>query len=464
MSKHTKLAETIIDLIGGKENISNVFHCMTRLRLNLKDQGIAKLDEVEKTDGVLGINVDRGEIQIIIGPAVDEVYSEVIRMTGLERTEAIDENLDEDLNKSGFSPKAIFDNIINTFSATMNPLVPMFVLVGMTNLIAVLIGPSFLNLVSDQSDIYNNFYFTSQAILYFLPFFLAVTAARHFKTNVFVSIVMAAILLYPNLVTLMSAEGVTYTVYGIPATAATYSTSVIPILLIVWAQKYIEKLVKKIVPDVLKVVLEPLLITLIMLPIALCALGPLGTLVGDLLAQAILWLNQVAGPIELMLVGMFVPFMTAFGIGRPVFFICMTMLFANGVEYAYMPIAMVITNFIAMGVSLGYTLKTKIGKNRELGLTCLASVALGGVSEPTWFGLFLPNKKLYVPAMIGGGLAGLILGIFNVGYYQFGPSNILSVLGYVGGNSNNFMIGCIAAGVALIVTAALSFVVYKDEK
>ena len=140
----------------------------------------------------------------------------------------------------------------------------------------------------------------------------------------------------------------------------------------------------------------------------------------------------------------------------------MTMLFANGVEYAYMPIAMVLNNFIAMGVAAGFAVKTS-GDHRQLGITCLVSNALGGVSEPTLFGILLPNKKTYLPAIVGGAVGGAFLGIMNVGYYQFGPSNVLSVIGYMGGSSMNFMFGCIAAALCFGVTFAMMLATFKEE-
>jgi PTS system beta-glucosides-specific IIC component len=459
MNKNTELATLIIELVGGKNNISNVFHCMTRLRLSLKDEGLANVGEIKNTKGVLGTNIADGEIQVIIGPGVSKIYEEVVKITGHEKTEQIAVNLD---NSKGFSIRDILNSIVSAFSAAMNPLVPIFVLVGMFNVIAVLIGPNFLKLVTTDSDLYNNFYFVGQGILYFLPFFLAVTASRHFKANTYISLVLATILLYPDMNVLLNGE-TGYKVFGIIASSALYTSSVIPIMLIVWLQSYVEKFIYKLIPDVLKVILAPLLIVVIMMPLSLCLLGPLGTIIGNFLANLIIGLHSIVGPIETMIVTAFSPFLVAFGIGRPIFFICMSMLFANGVEYAYMPTAMVIANFIAMGVALGFALKTKKYENRQLGFTSFAACFLGGVSEPTWFGILLPNKEIYIPTMIGGALAGLYLGIMNVGYYQFGPSNFLSVIGFISPEGNNFLHGCIAAGIAFFATIIMVIFFYKEK-
>lgn len=460
MKDYKELARVIIQYSGGKENIENAFHCMTRLRFSLRDKKAVDEVALKAVKGVLGLNWNSSnELQVIIGTEVDDVYKEVISQTGLTEHEVINENLDD---AKKLKTKNVFDRIVGTFSAVMNPLVPMFVLVGTFNVIAALIGPSFFKLVTNDSNLYTNFYNVGQAVIYFLPVLLAVPASKHFKTNMYISLVLACLLVYPNFIDAIGSG--TYSIYGIPAISASYSSSVIPIMLIVWIQSYVEKLANKISPKSMKVILFPFITVAIMLPLAFCVLGPLGTIIGTGLASVIIALRQIAGPLATTIITALIPFMTALGIGRPIFFVCMSMLFANGVEYAYMPIAMVLTNFIAMGVAAGYAVKEK-GDGRQLGITSLISCLLGGVSEPTWFGILLPNKKLYLPTIIGGALGGLVLGILNVGYYQFGPSNILSVIGYISADvPTNLLYGCIAAATCFIATFVAIIITYKREK
>jgi PTS system beta-glucosides-specific IIC component len=175
-------------------------------------------------------------------------------------------------------------------------------------------------------------------------------------------------------------------------------------------------------------------------------------------------LNQIAGPVGTALICATGFWLSVTGIGRPIFFVCMGMLFANGVEYAYMPYAMVVANFLSMGVSLGYAIRVRNKDKKQLGITCFISTLLGGVSEPTTFGIALPNKKTYLPMFIGGAVAGLYMGITKVGYYQFGPSNVLSVIGFISQNSSNLINGCISAGLAFAVTFVLMLVFFKEEE
>lgn len=466
MGTYTALADTILQQVGGPENIDNVFHCMTRLRFKLKDQSGISLEDLKAIDGVLGAQFAQNTLQVIIGTTVDDVYRELVEVGGLESQAGMKAEADEaqaEDEKDAFSLKAIPNKVLTTFSNSMEPLVPLFVALGMVNIVAALIGPTLLGLVSAESDLYNNFYLTGQAIIYFLPFFVAITSSRHFKTNVFISVALAGLMLYPEITNHLASEA-GYTVFGIPAPNATYSGQIIPILLVVWIQSYVEKLLNKAIPGPLKVVLVAFATIVIMMPLEFLVLGPIGDRIGGLLVNVVLGLYQVAGPIETCLIGAVVPFLTAFGFGRPVFFACLTVLTSTGVEFAYMPLAMVLTNFVAMGISAGYTVKSTDPDNKKMGITCLVASALGGVSEPTLFGILVPDKRTYLPTIVSGAASGLLCGLLHVGYYQFGPSNVLSVLGFAGGEGgSNLVYGCICAAVAFVVALVMMLVTYKPD-
>lgn len=461
MDKNKIIAEEVLRQVGGEENVKRVYHCMTRLRFSLKDESIINLEQLKAVDGVMGAQFREDLLQVIIGTTVDDVYRELLKLGDFQE-EVIEENLDEG-GKKEFSVKGIGSAIINTFSNSMGPLVPLFVTLGMVNVIAALIGPTVFKLVSDTSDIYNNFYYIGQAIIYALPIFVAVTASKHFGTNVYISLTLAILMIYPDLVAALAKE-TGFAIYGIKAPNVAYDSQIIPILLVVWVQSYVEKLLNKIIPDTLKVICVGLLTVVIMFPLEFLVLGPAGFYLGSALVSVVLGLYEIAGPIETMLVTAVIPFLTAFGVGRPIFFACMSVLLSNGSEYAYMPIAMVLNNYIIMGATLGYSIKEQSADKKQLGITCFISTLLGGVSEPALFGIIVPNKKTYLPLIISGALSGLYLGIMHVGYFQFGPSNILNVLGFIAPEGGtNFMHGCIASGIAFVVALVMMLVFYKEK-
>ncbi|MBQ4252466.1 MAG: PTS transporter subunit EIIC [Erysipelotrichaceae bacterium] len=463
MGKYTELAPKIVEYVGGLDNITNIYHCMTRLRFQLKDKKLANVAELKALKGVLGVNNDGQDCQVIIGPDVDNCYKEVLNVTGFEATEKIDENLDGDLPKEKLTFKGILNAIVNAFSGAFSPIVPMFVLVGTFNTIAALIGPTFLKLVPADSAIYTNFYYVAQAITYFFPILIAVPCARHFKVNQYLALVVAFVLVYPDMANAIATGE--YSVYGLPVPAVTYTSSCLPMILIIWIMSYIEKFADRISPSALKVILVPGITMLITLPLALCVLGPLGTYVGTALGKGMLAVYDVAGPLLTLIVGATAAFGLAFGMTRPVFMVAKTFFFTAGIEYVYMPHAMVYGNFVTMGLALAFALKTKDSEKKSLGLSSFLANILGGVSEPVLFGVMLPNKSTYLPVVIGGAITGLLSGIQHVGYSQFGPTNILAVIGFINDAiPGNFVKGCICAAVAFIGTFALTYVMYKDEK
>lgn len=463
MNNNQELASSILQLVGGKGNVSDIFHCMTRLRLNLKDNGLAKLDEIKNIGGVFGTQVTNGEVQIILGPAVENVYNEITKLAGISKNVALNENLDPEIKKEKLTFKSGFNNVLNVFSACMSPLVPLFIVIGVFNLIAILISPTFFNLVSVESDLYRNFYNVGQAIIYFLPMLLAYTASRKFNASTHISLALAGFLLYPAFTALVSA-GTPYTVFGLNAYLATYSGSIIPIMLIVWVQSHVERFLNKHMPDSVKIILVPSGTILIMLPLAFVVLGPLGAYIGSTLSTAVFWLYSVAGPIETALYGAFAVLLLATGISRPVFFVAMASFFATGVEYAVMPIAMVTTNWVVMGTIVGFVFKTKNMKERQLGITSFTAHILSGVSEPSIFGIILNHKKAILATIIAGGISGFYVGLMKVGVYAFGPTNFMNVIAFAGRDSGNLINGIIASAIAFVSGFVAMLILYKGEE
>lgn len=463
MGKYDLTVQMVLDAVGGSQNIKAAYHCMTRLRLNLVDLEKVDAAALKAATGVLGSVEAEGELQVIIGPSVERVYKEFVAMANLEAHNQINENLDVKLTEKNVFA-GIGNGILNAFSASVSPIIPLLIVTGVFNLTAILLGPTFLNVISTESTLYVNLIFVSQSILYFLPMFIACTASRHFGCSSMLTMAICAFMLFPNYLEVVAA-GEPYTFFGLPVVLNNYSSSLLPFILIPFVQAYVEKFIKKIVPDILKTVLVPSLVIAVMLPLSLCLLAPVSTWIGKVLNAILVWLYSVAGPLETTLVGAVAIIGVAFGFLRPVYFTGLMAFFSTGVDYTVLPMLAVICNFVAMGATTGYIIKAKSSESRQLGITCLVSNALGGVSEPAIYGIFLNEKKILFATIIGGAIAGLIQGVLKVGYFQRGTSNIFGVLSFVAeGNTANFVNALITCAVGFVVTMVIVLVTYKSEK
>lgn len=455
MTTQKQVASQILDNIGETKNIKNVYHCMTRLRFNLVDLSLVNTEALNSIDGVMGIQEANNEFQVIIGPGVETVYKEFLDLTNLSEQELVTSEAEK--SKRKFSFKEWISDILNVMSASLAPLVPLFVVLGLFNTVAVLIGPGFLNLVSEKSDIYKVFYYVGQSILYFLPILVGYAASKRLKSNTLITMALACFMLYPAFIDIVNG-GASFTVLGIPMTKVDYSTSVFPIILIAWSQEKIETFLNKHVPEAIKVIVIPCITILIMLPIGLCLLGPIGNFIGLGLGYLITNLYNYAGPLATLIAGATAVISGSFGITRPIFFVALTTMLASGVEYAYMPIAMSIANWVMLGAIVAFVLRVKSKKQRQLGISCLIALFFGGVSEPALYGIFLERRKILISTAIAGAISGLATGILKVGYYVFGPSNFLNVLGFVGGGSNkNLINGIICCVIAFVSSLILTY-------
>lgn len=463
MSKYAETAKQVLNAVGGAQNVRAAYNCMTRLRLNLVDRDKVNDEALKASKGVIGINDAEGELQVIIGPTVERVYAEFTAMANLKSQKPIEENLDKNITQKNVVLR-VGNGILSAFSASVSPIIPLLIVTGIFNLVAILLGPTFLGVLSTESTLYTNLTFMSQSILYFLPMFIAYTASQHFGCNSMITMAICAFMLFPDYLAVVAA-GEGYTYFGIPVVLNNYSTALLPFIIIPYVQKYVEKYVKKIVPDVLKVVLVPSIVVAVMMPLSLCLLAPISTWVGDGLNAALAWLYQVAGPLETTLLGSVAIIGIAFGFLRPIYFTGLMAFLSTGVDYTILPMLAVIGNFVVLGATLGYIIRTKSSEKRQLGTTCLVSCGLGGVSEPAIYGIFLTEKKILLTTVVGGAVAGLVQGILKVGYFQRGTSNVLGVLSFVAeGDPGNFVNALITCAVAFGVTLFLVLFFYRDKE
>lgn len=449
MDNH-KIALQIIDGVGGKENVSGLTHCFTRLRFVLKDESRASKEKVSSIEGVIQVVEASGQFQVVLGNKVEAIYDEIMPL--LESTATEDSEQDK---KVGIGTK-----ILNVVTAIFTPTIPAIAASGMLKgilAVAALIG---LNVYHVDIKTFNTYIIlnaASDALFYFMPVILARSAAKVFKTNEYIAMTLGATLCYPTLVELMTGNKAV-TLFGIGITKANYVSSVVPIIIAVFVLAYVEKFVKKIMPDVLKIIMVPTLSLLIMVPATLMIFGPIGIYIGN----AVNWAYHYIMNLSPILLGAFVGgiwcVLVIFGAHRAIIPIGINDVAKTGRQnlLAFAGAA----NFSQAGAALGVFFKTK-NKNLKTVAASATVTALFGITEPAIYGANLRLKKPMVYAVISGALGGALMGWGGSYGNAFANQGVLTIPVYASAGTKAFIcyiLGClIAFGGACILTVILGF-------
>lgn len=460
---YQEIATTILEHIGGKSNVSYATHCMTRLRLTLKDKGIIDDEFIKAMPNILGTKTIGTQYQVIIGPDVEHVYSEFCKLIGLVENKGIQELVEEDsvIQKEKLTIKKVMNNIMDAIGACVAPMLPIITAAGLLKMIVAVLGPSMLNLLPETNDFMRLLTLVGDAGFYFFPIYVAYSGAKKFGANIPIALFIAGVLLHPSLIGIVQ-EGEPFTVYGIPMVLTTYSTSFVPMILITWVMSYVEKLLNKYIPNSLRALLYPLLLILIMLPIALCILGPLGTLLGEGVANAIISLHGVLGPVTIGLVGALWPLLIVTGMHQALIAIGLSYIATAGCDTSIL-VGAIISNYPLIAIGLVYLIKAKTAESRSYGSSSLITLTLGGISEPTLFGIILRFKKSILYMLAGGFAGGFYAGLMNVAVYFVGSGNLLVALGFGGANPNSLLHGVIGCIIGFIVTFVLAMMFGFDS-
>ena len=325
------LTNEILEKIGGDDNVINLTHCQTRLRFELKDNTIPNEAELRKVKGVAGVVVKGGQYQVVIGTQVAEYYDSIIKkihIAGEGDAKSAAKDTTPAPEKTGW--KAKLDVALDYLSGSLTPIIPILLVASLCKMIAAIIGPDLLNIVSVETDIYRLFNMVGTTGFYFLPIFVGNSAARKIQCSPVIGMLLGAVLVFPGFLEI-AAAGTGFSVYGIPCALQDYNSTVLPIILTIWIMSYVEGFFKKYTPDVLKIFLVPLGTLLIMLPLELCLLAPLGSFLGEYICNAMIALNSVAAPLAVAVVAATFPVLVATGM-HPVLF---TYLFVSFPKLGY---------------------------------------------------------------------------------------------------------------------------------
>ena len=461
---YSRLAREIVDHVGGKENITSVTHCFTRLRLVLKDRKLADKDQVSRLEGVISVVDGGGQFQVVIGNKVEQVYDEVVKLVDVSGEP-------EDEGK-----KSIANTVFQVISAMFTPLVPAIAASGLLKgiLTAAQLYMNSRGVDITGTDTYVVLYAASQIIFYYMPIFLACTAAKALKTSQFTAMAIGGLLVYPQIDALMQDASTVTRVLGIPMVKGawqigdvervfSYTESVIPIILVVIVLKYLEKLLKKVIPEILQVILVPGLSLIIMVPVTFGVLGPVGIYIGNAIQvvyNTIIGFNVILG--GALIGGLWCVFV-AFGAHRalvPISF--------NDVAVSGRQTLMAMSspaNFAQGGAALGVMLRTKNSQLKSVAASTSLTAALAGITEPALYGCNLRLKKPMICAVISGAVGGAIIGWGGVYAESHVNGCLLTAVAYAAGGMNKFLIYLLGCGVAFFGAAALTFIVgFEDDK
>lgn len=438
------MAKEILRLVGGEENISDLTHCATRLRFVLKDNAKADVSKLDMLEGVLKSQNKGGQLQVVLGAKVDSVYEEMTKITNLANTAKSTTNI----------RKFSFNTIFETIAAIFTPLLPALVGSGMIKSLSVILLA--LGWVDKASGFMAIFNMVGDTVFYFMPFFLAVSAARRFKTNEYLALALAGALLHPTILNAAAAIATTKVTtidfLGLPILLVKYSSTVIPIILSVWLLSYVYRAVDKYIPESLRVLLTPMVVLLIMVPLELIAIGPFGSYAGTSLTSVINFLYTSGGVFGGIVLGFFRPILVMFGMHYSI----MPMQIQQVAQLGYtvlIPSALA-ANLAQAGAAFGVFLLTK-NKVMKSAAGSSAITAAFGITEPAIYGVTLKYKKPFFAACAAGGIVGGFFSLVNARATAIVLPGILSLSTY---QASSFVFIIIGAAMAIILGCVFTLI------
>ncbi|MGN1343284.1 MAG: PTS transporter subunit EIIC [Traorella sp.] len=456
---YEELSATVIDFVGGKENVNQLMHCVTRLRFSLKDKSLVKT-EMKNIPGTLGWQWNGDQLQIIIGPSVNDVYDAVTEMGGFTKLAAIDENLDAD-KKGKKSIKELAMSALNYISGSMIPQIELFVAVGMMKIMLMLLEQ--LSLINPDGTTYMMLSAVVDAGFYFIPIYVGKSAAHKLGANEGLGMLLGAMTMAPAIMEAMDA-GVALNLFGLPVYNAYYGYLMFPALLAVAVMAPIEKFFNRVIPPMFKTVFPPFLTLLVMTPLTFCVLAPAGQFIGFYLTNAFGWMQGIFGIFVIPLFGLIYPIMVLTGMHFATSPYTVQMFATYGHEAMVSSID-VLNNLSQGGASLGAAFRTKDKGLKSVGISAGITAIFGGISEPAMYGMNLKYRRPMVCAMLGNFAGGLVVSIMGVTcYIRGGAASIFGIFNFIGPTPANMLWFAVAAAVSIVVSFIAGFISFSDKE
>ena len=451
MAKYTQLAADILNAVGGPENISSITHCMTRLRLALKDMTKPVDDEVKKIKGVLGVVRSDELYQVVVGTDVEMIYNEILTAAPeIAGKGSVPE--DAPAKKDETTKKAFGGKIISYISGSITPTLPVLIGSGMISAILALLAN--FGLIDKESSTYVLLNALANAAYTYLPVLVAFAAARRLKTNEYLA---AFIMLALCSSAITGVEGLK--LFGIPLTTVKYTSNIVPALIMVPVMAFIDKYLQEYIPSVLKSVLRPFILSVCMFSLTLWVLGPIGTWIGAALAKFCVWLTSFGG-ISMAILSALHPLLVMVGMHTVITPLIVNEITTVGSSLLFSKA--LAGNLAIAGAALAVGVKAKKEENKSAGISTGITAALA-VTEPALYGCLIRLGKPLISAIIAAAITGVFIGIFDVRAYATASCSFLTLPIFLGGPMSNFYLAVAAAIIAFVLGFVITWIVGFDE-
>lgn len=454
-----KLASSVVDAVGGVGNVTNLTHCMTRLRFILKDEAKASDETVKNIPGVMGLVKQGGQYQIIIGNNVAAAYKGILAL-GVDGGATVDAS---EQPKQKWTLKRVGMTILDAIIGTMTPLIPAIIGGSMVKLLAMLLLMT--GVVGETNSTYVLLNTIGDAAFFFLPILVAVSASKKFGTNTYLAVAIAGLMVHPVFMDLMAkaAEGQAVTLAMLPITSVKYTYTIIPAIVMSWLLRYIEAGVDRITPLVTKNFLKPMLILLVGAVIAISIVGPAGVWLGNGISAVVYGIHGKLGWLAVAIVGAIWPLLVMTGMHRVFTPTIVTTIAETGSEAMVMP-SEIGANMSLGGVSLAVAFKTKNRELRQTALAAASSALIAGITEPALYGVAIRLKRPMIASVITGFIAGAVAGLAGLASHSMAAPGLFTSVQFIDKDNPTSILWIAAVmAISVVVSFALTLILGFED-